>query len=60
MLNRLSQLLLHNFEDKYIRMRLCVSNWIGRKIFENLMKTFMTTVLFSDQTGCYQKFVDAW
>ena len=59
MLYRLSQLLLHNFEGKYFRMRFCVTDWMGPKIFKILMKLFMTTVLFSSQTGFDQKFFDA-
>ena len=43
---RLSQPLLLNFEGKYIRMRLCASDWMSRKSFKNSMKFFMTTVCF--------------
>ena len=33
MLYRLSQLILHSFEGKVIRMGLCVSGWMNRKKF---------------------------
>ena len=51
MLYRLSQFLLPNFEGKYIRMQICVSDWMGRKNF-----TGFDQIL----TGFDQIFVHLW
>ena len=60
MLYRLNQLILHNFEGKYILMRLCVSDWMGRKSSKIFIKIFFEpTVLLSAQTGYDRNFVAA-
>ena len=45
-LYRLNQLILHNLEGKYILMRLCVSDWMGRKSSKKFGEKFFEPIFF--------------